>query len=327
MKIDVVMQMANWLVEHNEAGFAAEAFAGDLQESFANGRSRWWCFAQALQRVTSSSGSRFRVLLLTLGYCIAFALLFPLWQWLYMPSVNRLLTEHRSSAVWPGSAVLEISVGLLPAILFIWTGVFLFLLLRLQSITLMRTLFSLSLGCCVVSGETMLRLGDMVQPDLHVLSRADFTIRHRSPGSARCCSWASSLRLAFSPAEAAKADETDMEDRHAMVVTSCAFCEAWAFWLCLCPKCRRRRCHRRERPQSGWCSSSTYSTSTIGNPSSRRMSQASSTCRLMSSWRESSSVTAREGSTFASSKKIRRHRQLCWCRSTILINLHALASK
>ncbi len=53
MKTDVVMRMAMWLVERRSAGSAGEAFAGDLLETFANGRSRWWCFAQALRRVAS----------------------------------------------------------------------------------------------------------------------------------------------------------------------------------------------------------------------------------------------------------------------------------
>ncbi len=173
MKTDVVMQFAMWLVERSGTGSAGEAFAGDLLETFTNGRSRWWCFAQALRRVASSTVLRLHALLLPLWYCIAFAFLHPLWQWLYAPSATRLLTGYRSTTVWPGSAVLEIGVGLLPAVLFVWIGVFVFLLLRRQRISLVRILLSLSIGCCVISVETMLRLGAM-QPDLRMLSRADF---------------------------------------------------------------------------------------------------------------------------------------------------------
>jgi len=129
MKTDVVIRIAMWLVERNGAGSDGEAFAGDLLETSANGRSRWWCFAQALRRVASSVELRFRALLFPLWYCIAFAFLHPLWQWLYAPSATRLLTGYRSTMVWPGSAVLEIAAGLLPAVLFVWMGVFVFLLL------------------------------------------------------------------------------------------------------------------------------------------------------------------------------------------------------
>ena len=106
MKTDVVMRMAMWLVERRSAGSAGEAFAGDLLETFANGRSRWWCFAQALRRVASFAELR-------LGACCcrcgieSLRALHLLWQRLYAPSATRLLTDYRSSTAWPGSAVVE----------------------------------------------------------------------------------------------------------------------------------------------------------------------------------------------------------------------------
>ncbi len=66
MKTDVVIRIAMWLVERNGAGSDGETFAGDLRETFANGRSRCWCFAQALRRVASSVELRFPALLFPL---------------------------------------------------------------------------------------------------------------------------------------------------------------------------------------------------------------------------------------------------------------------
>lgn len=171
MRDDLVVRTAVWLVQRCVAGSAGEAFAGDLLEMFANGRSRWWCFDQALRTVISSTELRLRSLLLPVWYCVAFVSLHPVWQWLYVPSATRLLRNYRNAAVWPGSAVLEIATGLLPAVLFVWIGVFLFLLFRRAS--LVRVLLSLSVGCFVVSAETVLRLSAL-EHDLRMLSRVDF---------------------------------------------------------------------------------------------------------------------------------------------------------
>ena len=90
----------------------------------------------------------------------------------------RLLTSYRNTAVWPGSAVLEIVAGLFPAVMFVWIGVFVSLALRRQAVTRvgwMGILLALSTGTGlgVVSAATMLRLG-ATGLDLHMLSRTDF---------------------------------------------------------------------------------------------------------------------------------------------------------
>ena len=171
MRNDIVTRMSVWLVQRCLPGSAGEAFAGDLLEMSANVRSFWWCSGEALQLVGAAAELRLRALLLPLWFCIAFVLLHPLWQWLYLPSAARLLLKYRDKIVWPGSAVLEIVTGLLPAVLFIWIGVFLFLLLRRASFV--RVLLSLSTGCCVVSAETVLRLGAL-KHNLRLLPGRDF---------------------------------------------------------------------------------------------------------------------------------------------------------
>jgi hypothetical protein len=176
MKADVVMRLAIWLVERSSAEPAGEAFAGDLLEYFSKGRSSWWCLAQALFKAVSSIEERLRSLLVPLWYCIAFVFLHPLWQRLYAPSVAHMLTRYRGTTPWPGSAVLEITAGLLPAMLFVWMGIFVYLLLRqqtLQGMNPVSMLLSLNVGGCLLSGEVLLRL-DSMQHDLRQLSRSDF---------------------------------------------------------------------------------------------------------------------------------------------------------
>lgn len=109
MKTTVLVQIAIWLAERASSDSAGEAFAGDLLESFARGRSAWWCLAEALFRVGASVEQRLRALLMPLWYCIAFVCLHPLWHRLYAPSTESFLVRYRDITVWPGSAVLEIA--------------------------------------------------------------------------------------------------------------------------------------------------------------------------------------------------------------------------
>lgn len=175
MKQDTVMRVALWLVEVTSSGLGEEAFAGDLLELLAAGRSRRWCFAQALRRMTSAIEERLRSLLMPLWFCIGFVLLHPLWQRLCAPSVANLLTRYRETSQWPGSAVLEMIAGLLPAVFFVWAGIFIYSLLRHRSLQLhlVSALLSLNVGVCLLTLAMMIRLHAM-QPDLRLLSSVDF---------------------------------------------------------------------------------------------------------------------------------------------------------
>lgn len=148
MKQDTVMRVALWLIEITSSGPDEEAFGGDLLELLAAGRSRRWCFAQALRRMTSAIEERLRSLLMPLWFCIGFVLLHPLWQRLCTPSVANLLTRYRETSQWPGSAVLEMIAGLLPAVFFVWAGIFIYSLLRHRSLQLhlVSAVLSLNVG-------------------------------------------------------------------------------------------------------------------------------------------------------------------------------------
>ena len=170
MKTSVVLRLTLWLADRS--GPAGEAFAGDLMESLAEGRTCWWCFLQVLQRVMFLAELRLRVLLGPMVYCVAFVFLYPLWQHLGAPAAAHVLSGYSSAVAWPGSAISEVVAGLLPALLFVWAGVFGFLLLR-RAHDLARVSLSLSFGCSMVCAETILRLGAR-PPELGKLSQADF---------------------------------------------------------------------------------------------------------------------------------------------------------
>ncbi len=175
MKTSGVLRLTMWLAERGGRGATGEAFAGDLMETLAHGGSRWWCLLQAAQRALLLASLRTKALLVPTAYCIAFVFLFPLWQRLNAPTAERLLNGSSNSIAWPGSAMLELVTGLLPAVIFVWVGVFGFLLLRpaLRLQDLGRVTVSLSFGCSMVSAETMLRLGGR-PPELIKLSHPDF---------------------------------------------------------------------------------------------------------------------------------------------------------
>ncbi|AFL86449.1 hypothetical protein Terro_0098 [Terriglobus roseus DSM 18391] len=175
MRQDPVLGVALWLLTVSSSGRDAEAFAGDLLELFHAGCSRWWCLRQALLRSGSVTEQRLRASLVPLCYCAVFVLLHPLWQQLYTPSVAGLLTKYRGAIQWPGSAVLEMIAGLLPAFLFLYVGVFVYSLLRHRSLQShpVATLLSLNVGACLLFVAMLVRL-HVLHNDLRLLSRADF---------------------------------------------------------------------------------------------------------------------------------------------------------
>ena len=174
MKQDAVLRVALGMIDWILPGRDGEAFAGDLLELFAGGRSRWWCLAQAFLRSVSVVERFLRCWLAPLPYCVGFVLLHPLWQRLYAPTVDRLLTRYRETLAWPGSAVLEIVAGLLPGLVFVWAGIFGYLLLRRRELNIapVAALFSLNVGACLLLAGMVARL-DAVPHDLRVLSGTD----------------------------------------------------------------------------------------------------------------------------------------------------------
>lgn len=176
MKADIVLRLAVWLVEHWGGGPVGQALAGDLLESYRDGHSRWWCFAQALWRLADVAELRVLTLLATAFYCAAFVLLHPLWQRLSAISPERHLGENITVTAWPASSLVEIATGLGPAALFVWIGVLVFLCLQSMSsrrLDLLRVLLALSVSLTVVFVGSLLRLRNW-HYDLRVLSRADF---------------------------------------------------------------------------------------------------------------------------------------------------------
>jgi uncharacterized protein (TIGR03435 family) len=175
MKQQNMLRVALWLVEVSSSGPESEGFAGDLMEFFAAGRSGWWCLAQALRRTVTASEQRLRSLLAPFWFSIAFVSLYPLWQRLYAPSVTRLLMQYRGTVQWPGSAVLELTAGLFPAILFVWVGVFVYGLLRHRSVKMspVVAMLSLNIGAFLLFISMVMRLRAM-HNELRSLSHADF---------------------------------------------------------------------------------------------------------------------------------------------------------
>lgn len=175
MKQQTMLRVALWLVEVTSSGPESEGFAGDLVEFFAAGRSGWWCLTQALRRTASTGEQRLRSLLAPFWFAVAFVALYPLWQRLYAPAVTQLLTQYRGSFQWPGSAVLELTAGLLPAMLFVWMGVFVYGVLRHRSLkmTPVVALLSLNIGAFLLFISMVMRLRAM-HNELRFLSQADF---------------------------------------------------------------------------------------------------------------------------------------------------------
>jgi uncharacterized protein (TIGR03435 family) len=176
MTNDWVVRVAVWLVERSGGGAVAEALAGDVLESFAAGCSRWWCLAQGIRRAADRALPRVRALVAAAAYSAAFVLLHPAWQRSQSCIAARLPVDRLSVAAWPGTAVAAVAGGLVPAVGFVWVGVLLYVVVQGRMFGRaegMRVALALSWSSCVVSAETMLRLGGF-QHELQAMARADF---------------------------------------------------------------------------------------------------------------------------------------------------------
>lgn len=175
MRVQKVLRLAVWLAEAGVPGVEAEAFAGDLLELAAAGRSEWWCLAQALRRGLFLRAQRLRSSLVPFLFSAGFVLLYPLWQSAYTPLVDRLLARYAGVLQWPGSAALEVVASLLPAMFFISVGVVVYICLGRQNMRPSPTaaIMALNVGALLLLCGSMLRVHAMAN-GLGVLSRADF---------------------------------------------------------------------------------------------------------------------------------------------------------
>lgn len=120
--------IAVWMLQHLSPGPRNEALAGDLFEEFCSGRSTGWYWRQVLAAVVIGC---FRELLnhrFTLVFAALWSILAPAWL-LIIASLEEhfQLSERIWQMDWPWSTISYLSLILAANLIFIWTGLVLYL--------------------------------------------------------------------------------------------------------------------------------------------------------------------------------------------------------
>lgn len=187
MKRPRAVAVGTWVIEHLLRGSHFEALCGDLLEEFHAGRSALWCWRQivnaAAARIFAAMGRRVPACL----FSLVWTLFYPEWRSILLFGTRPIALDRWMALPWPLPALLEMTRGLLPAVIFVWTGWLIFLVLRKQSLRDLSPLrvggsLSASLNVLLVATMWLLHHWGHPQPDLIALRRADFYfVFHLSP--------------------------------------------------------------------------------------------------------------------------------------------------
>jgi hypothetical protein len=131
MKPTNSIAFATWMLEHLTFGPPNEALSGDLLEELQSGNSARWYWRQVLSAIAVAAFSRSRAYALPLLFSASWSLLYPVW-WLSI-AANRLTQTfftQWSTHDWPYSSALNGVGQTIPAITFVWLGLFIYLSLR-----------------------------------------------------------------------------------------------------------------------------------------------------------------------------------------------------
>ena len=131
MRLTKPITFAIWMLEYLPSGSRNESLAGDLLEEFQSGRSAAWFWRQALFAIAHAVRTRARPFAGPLAFSAGWSLLYPTFlpPLLRNPTVETVM-ERLSAHDWPYSTALHSVTVLIPALLFLWTGLFVYLASR-----------------------------------------------------------------------------------------------------------------------------------------------------------------------------------------------------
>jgi non-heme chloroperoxidase len=165
----------SWILEHLTFGPHNEALAGDLLEELHSGRSAMWYRRQALAAVAVGAFEATRTSVTLLIFSAIWTMLYPAWRSIVSGVVGHPTFDKLSLLAWPYSSLAQIGYGVTPAIVFVWLGFTVFLLLR-RYVTGYGLILGLSQSLMVLLAGTMILVLYLKDPktDLAHISGDDF---------------------------------------------------------------------------------------------------------------------------------------------------------
>jgi hypothetical protein len=154
MKPTESVTLATWMLEHFTFGPNREALSGDLLEEFRHERSASWYRREVASAIGIGVLTKFRNYGPRLIFSFAWSMLYPLW-WLCIikaPLTHTMLVRWATTD-WPLSTSLEAVGQIIPAIAFVWLGLFIYLILCTEGLhkpSALRLLASLSISLNVL---------------------------------------------------------------------------------------------------------------------------------------------------------------------------------
>jgi hypothetical protein len=146
--------LASWLLKHFTFGRDREALIGDLSEEFQSGRSASWYWRQALSAIGVGALRNSRDYVLALVFSLAWCMFYPAWRLcLARIKLPQTISAELTAIDLPYSSALHGIGEMLPALIFVWLGLFLYLLLRREwasEFSGLRLLASLSISLNVL---------------------------------------------------------------------------------------------------------------------------------------------------------------------------------
>jgi hypothetical protein len=120
---------ARWMLDHLMPGEANEALAGDLSEEFHTGRSAAWYWRQVLSALSIRCTRELRIHCTALLFAALWSMLAPAW----LLAIARLersanLNAHLAQLNWPWNHLGSFAFMLAANLLFLWTGIALYML-------------------------------------------------------------------------------------------------------------------------------------------------------------------------------------------------------
>ena len=144
MKPQSSIAPATWMLDHFTPGSSNEGLAGDLLEEFHAGRSEAWYWRQVISALVVGVAAKHRAYRMPLAFSAGWSVLYPMvWASTMRMGAARTLWQRVEAHDWPYSTGLQAIGEMTPAVLFMWLGFLVYLMMSKPLISQIVTLRSL----------------------------------------------------------------------------------------------------------------------------------------------------------------------------------------